>query len=681
MATERLSDTELFRKYGGGRTPPLVSSPDTRFGLVNDKLLEIYQRGFSDVHDVPLGVLLVGETSKDQTKDKWQAGNYVYNQRARAGWSHLCRLIRDYPPGAEDKPGDRHCEQCDRDHAITAENKNCAVAYLCRHGMIDFAVPVRLANKTIAVLFCGQLRPNRKETWPPDLVDTSSAQKILGDDMCDLPSLSKKLLAKLADDYGISNDLLKKTIKRDEANDFRAVGPEQVQRLLGSLNIAAMHLSELATRTHELEKARLASLVRFEFTKPLIQANKETSVLTERINELRHALELLHSFLGLEFVAMCRTIKPGRLHIYCQVGLDGLFLKEKTVDFIPRSSPDRSDNNNDSYRVIELNDYKEIPAADYIRKLYIAAGRNNPSCLCVTPKETPDFMLTLGKSVASHSIDFTEGEIELLDQIASVACLVTETLCLLDDLRQSRDALRQSHEAMDKFVEDVAHDLRGPVQTIITKAAMLKQSTLQPHEYVTQASRLAAAVMRIHLVAQRVWMVQRLHRGELVYNDINTSIRERMAKVVDTLTDESQRKNLEIAPEWDSFENLPNIRVDDNVFFEVLLNLVDNAVKYSTTPGYGRRAQVVVKAWHSTSEIVISIGNRGIEIPKEEIPKIFLRYYRSARARRLRPDGSGIGLSIVKDFIDHYHYTIEVLSTPISGTQDFLTRFEIHMKK
>jgi signal transduction histidine kinase len=182
-------------------------------------------------------------------------------------------------------------------------------------------------------------------------------------------------------------------------------------------------------------------------------------------------------------------------------------------------------------------------------------------------------------------------------------------------------------------------------------------------------------------VARRVWTVQRIHRGELIYKNASSSIRETVSKVVDTLVDVSRREGVEVSPEWDSFENLPNLFLDRDVFFEAILNVVDNAIKYSSGRVGGRRPQVIVKAWQTAGEIILSVGNRGIEIPEEEVPRIFERYYRTAQAKRLKPDGSGIGLSIVKDFVEHYGYEIEVKSDPIPGTADYLTRFEIHLKK
>jgi signal transduction histidine kinase len=678
MTTESLSDPELFRKYEGGRTPPLVS-PDSRLGLVNDKLLEIYQRGFSDVHDVPLGVLLAGDTPQDDHIAKWRSGNYVYNERARAGWTRLCRLIRDFTSSSTERPGDQACERCDREHARLAEEENRAVAYLCCHGLIDFAVPVRVVDRTVAVLFSGQLRPRPGEHWSTNLVRVDCQGQSAESHQPDLVTCSQQRITRLAD-YGISQAKIEEAIDEDEEDHFSAVGASDVRRLLKNLNTASRHLSDLATRTYELEKHRLASLVRFEFARPLTLA-KETSDIGERLHTFRSGLESLASFLGLGFAALCRMTAGAQLEILCQVGLDDVLPDGAVLPPDLLRPPQTSHQPQDSVRVERLSPWRHLDAIDTLCGRYEAAGHQDPTVICATPTETAGFMLLLGRVPTSTHLELAEIDIPAVAQIASVACLVAETLCLLDDVRQSRDALRQSHEAMDKFVEDVAHDIRAPVHAIIMKAALLKRLHLQPKEYTTQASRVAAAVMRIHLVAQRVWMVQQLHRGELRYHDHTVSIRETVSKVVDTLADESERRQVDVSPEWDSFAQVPSVVVDPNVFFEVILNLVDNAIKYSTHQSERRRPQVIVKAVDLPESIVVSVGNRGIEIPVGEGKKIFERYYRTAQARRLRPDGSGIGLSIVRGFAEHYGCQIQVMSDVIRGTSDFLTRFEIHLKK
>ena len=338
MVEQRLSDEDLFRKYEGGRMPPLASSSDGRWGLVNDKLLEIYQRGFCDVHNTSLGVLLVGEAQTNTNDDKWRTGNYVYNKAAKYDWAQLCRLIREFRANTKKKPGNTQCERCDRMHAWLAESKGRAVAYLCVHGMIDFAVPIRVGKQTVAVLFSGQLRPKHNVEWPPGLVQTDCQRKSDGSGSVDVLSLSQERIAHIAD-YGISKNEIQKSIEQDEEGRFKAVGPSEVKRVLKSLDVAAMHLSDLATRTYELERYRLASLIRFEFARTLISVKQDQPNWQENLSELCRPLQKLCSFIGLEFAALCRILKLGRVEVICQVGPSEILQQDTVLEFKPSAIP------------------------------------------------------------------------------------------------------------------------------------------------------------------------------------------------------------------------------------------------------------------------------------------------------------------------------------------------------
>lgn len=153
---------------------------------------------------------------------------------------------------------------------------------------------------------------------------------------------------------------------------------------------------------------------------------------------------------------------------------------------------------------------------------------------------------------------------------------------------------------------------------------------------------------------------------------------EVLRKVVDALEDLSRRCDVEIIVDWDTIQRLPLLQVDEELCFEALLNLVHNAVKYSV-PMRQRMSQVIINADLDSTRASVSVGNRGIAIKDEEKDLIFKRYYRTRSAQRYRPDGTGIGLTLVKAFVDHYDGTVEVTSTQIPGTFDFLTRFVLRL--
>jgi len=89
----------------------------------------------------------------------------------------------------------------------------------------------------------------------------------------------------------------------------------------------------------------------------------------------------------------------------------------------------------------------------------------------------------------------------------------------------------------------------------------------------------------------------------------------------------------------------------------LFVNLIDNAVKYSNRGG---KIQIQVAEKHR--RIIVSVSDTGIGIAKEELPKIFDRFYRAEHSQRKRTSGTGLGLSIAKSIVDSHHGTINVKS-------------------
>lgn len=103
---------------------------------------------------------------------------------------------------------------------------------------------------------------------------------------------------------------------------------------------------------------------------------------------------------------------------------------------------------------------------------------------------------------------------------------------------------------------------------------------------------------------------------------------------------------------------------DPNLLKQLLLILVDNAVKY--TPHGG---QVMVQGVEESHSILLRITDSGIGIETEDLPFIFERFYRSQEARMYSPEGTGLGLSIAKWIIDQHQGSISVTSKPGKGTE------------
>ncbi|HEX2524019.1 MAG TPA: ATP-binding protein, partial [Terriglobia bacterium] len=113
-------------------------------------------------------------------------------------------------------------------------------------------------------------------------------------------------------------------------------------------------------------------------------------------------------------------------------------------------------------------------------------------------------------------------------------------------------------------------------------------------------------------------------------------------------------------------EALPILRADRGRLRQVLINLLDNAVKF--TPEKGRIVLEVALASHDKG-ISVHVRDSGIGIPPSDLPRIFERFYRVDKARSREQGGTGLGLSIVKHIVEAHGGEIEVRSTVGQGSE------------
>lgn len=225
-------------------------------------------------------------------------------------------------------------------------------------------------------------------------------------------------------------------------------------------------------------------------------------------------------------------------------------------------------------------------------------------------------------------------------------------------------SLQLLQERQADFIANASHELSTPLTSIRGFAETLIDGAA---ESAADSRHFAEIIMA---EAQRM---QRLVQDLLQLAKIDSSdYRQRVVAeplAVQPLVDSVVR---ELAPAWRS-KHL-SLKVDQPTeslyvlatadwFKQVLVNLVDNAVKY--TPDSGR---IDLTVFRLDDRICFTLKDSGIGIPAEDLPRIFERFYRIDKARSRSIGGTGLGLAIVKNILDALGGTIEVVSTPDTGT-------------
>ncbi len=222
--------------------------------------------------------------------------------------------------------------------------------------------------------------------------------------------------------------------------------------------------------------------------------------------------------------------------------------------------------------------------------------------------------------------------------------------------------LRRLQRIRAEFIDNLSHELRTPLTTVSLLAETLAREAEAAGEAVSPRMRDRIAKIEVetgHLV-QMVSELLDLSRiesgGTLQFND-GLDLGQLAAESTDRLRLFAERQGVTLRTEVD--QGLPPVRGDGARLGQVVINLVHNAVKFSPDGG-----DVVVRARHDGREVVVSVEDHGVGIPRSAQPRVFERFYKVDRAR-LRAEaggGTGLGLAIARHVIQQHGGRIWVRS-------------------
>ena len=229
------------------------------------------------------------------------------------------------------------------------------------------------------------------------------------------------------------------------------------------------------------------------------------------------------------------------------------------------------------------------------------------------------------------------------------------------------EELKNSEKLRREFVANVSHELRTPLTSIRTYAETLYDSPELSEE--TESDFLHVIVNesdRMTKIVRDLLELSRFDAGntELVIEEF--SIEQALRNVCVAVALEASRRGQDFKLEIE--EKLPVIFGDKARIEQVLMNIVINALNY--TPDEGK---VNVFANSTGEGISITISDTGIGIPKEDLPRVFDRFYRVDKARSRESGGTGLGLPIAKEIVTMHGGDIQISSTPGEGTTVTIT--------
>lgn len=232
------------------------------------------------------------------------------------------------------------------------------------------------------------------------------------------------------------------------------------------------------------------------------------------------------------------------------------------------------------------------------------------------------------------------------------------------ELTKQNERFSQLDKEKSEFVSTVAHQLRTPLSAIKWTLDLLLKGEAPGELSVEQRALLMKAFEsneRIINLIRDMLGIDRIESGMYGLSFTEINIVDLLNNICAEFESQAARKKIHIVINKDTV--LPKISVDPQKMRAVLQNLIENAVKYT------REGGVITVDLHANGDKMnIAVADNGIGIPKEQQKDIFKRFFRAANAKALDPEGSGLGLFIVKTIIQRHGGTLDFASEEGKGT-------------
>jgi signal transduction histidine kinase len=213
------------------------------------------------------------------------------------------------------------------------------------------------------------------------------------------------------------------------------------------------------------------------------------------------------------------------------------------------------------------------------------------------------------------------------------------------------------------FVANVSHELRTPLSLIRLYAETLEMGRLtNPEKYEEYFRTIRKESERLSALINNILDFSRIEAGKKEYDFRETNLAELVRTTLEAYRYQIEQNGFEFQENIE--DNLPPVRVDREAIARSLLNLVNNALKYSPNEKF-----IGVKLHRANGSVQLEVVDHGIGIPRSEQPKIFEKFYRVGDPLVHNTKGSGLGLSLVRHIVRAHGGDVRVESAPGKGSK------------
>jgi len=226
------------------------------------------------------------------------------------------------------------------------------------------------------------------------------------------------------------------------------------------------------------------------------------------------------------------------------------------------------------------------------------------------------------------------------------------------------DRLEDSFAGLSHYTGNLAHELRTPINNLMVEADIALSRTRTPEEYQMVLGSNMEEYARLSRMIDSLLFLARADNAQFGFSPVPIGVARELAEIVEFYSAVANDQGVRI-----TCRGTASMLGDTVLVRRAVSNLLSNALKYTPQGG-----EVVISAHQAEDgSAAVEVSDTGYGIDAEELPKLFDRFYRVASMRQMDPQGSGLGLSIVKAIMDLHGGRVDITSLPGRGTSVLLT--------
>jgi signal transduction histidine kinase len=248
-------------------------------------------------------------------------------------------------------------------------------------------------------------------------------------------------------------------------------------------------------------------------------------------------------------------------------------------------------------------------------------------------------------------------------------------------MEQAKKAAEAANQAKSAFLANVSHELRTPLTSVLGFTKIIRKRLedrifplIQADDDKTQRAMrqvegnihiIISEGERLTTLINNVLDLAKIEAGKVEWHMRPLNVADIVERAISATTVLFEHKGLELITDVE--EGLPGIVGDQDRLIQALINLISNAVKFTD------QGSVTCRVRQVGDEIILSVIDTGIGIAEADLPRIFEKFTQAGNTVTDKPQGTGLGLPICKEIVEHHGGRIWVQSEPGQGSSFFFT--------